>query len=101
MTQSVLAVSDEDTDNTDRIDKTISLAVAGLDWGLESGSVLLWEQAQDSEYRSASGSALESECPLALGLEWGWETDSVRESDSAPVVRVLWAESELLSDSAL
>jgi hypothetical protein len=101
MTRSVLAVSDKDTDNTDRIDKTISLAAGGLDWDLESEldsePVLLLGQAQDSEYRPASGLALESECRLALGLEWGWETDSVQESGSAPVVRASLAEPELLS----
>ena len=64
----MLSVSDRDTDNTDRTDKTITRAGVGLDLELVSGWAWRSEQAQASGCRS----------------EWGpeSETDSAPDSDS-------------------
>lgn len=76
-------MSDEDTDNTDRRDKTISLAGArGWEWA--SGSVLLWVQAQ------------ESGCHLVLDSDLAPDLASVLAPESALV-----SASELVPESAL
>ena len=92
----MLSVSRRDTDNTDHIEKTISLAVA-RDSGSESDSAsgLRLAQAQESGCHSASGWAWASDYRSALD----WEMDSVPAFDSAAGLVVLApAYSELLSE---
>jgi hypothetical protein len=69
-------VSDVDTDNTDRTDKTISRADEG--WGSALGSDLLSARVPESGYRLVWVPALET----VPAWEWGSVPDS--ESGSAP-----------------
>ena len=70
----MLSVSDRDTDNTDRTDKTITPAGVGSDLVLVSGLVLQSEMVQ------VQGCLMVS----ALGSAPDWEMDSERVLESEP-----------------
>jgi hypothetical protein len=87
---SVLSVSDRDTDNTDRTEKTITPAGVGSDLELASGLVSDSEKAQAPEYpkvtalESAPDWERDSELVLELERAPGWElvSELAMESDS-------------------
>lgn len=101
---SVLSVSDRDTDNTDRTDKTITPAVVGLDLVLVSGLVLEKEKALGAlvfPKVSALGSVpgwetgWAREPALELAQDWGLALELAMESDSAQAPVELVAPAQL------